>query len=178
MVCGLGAIALHMGVVLWQIHGLEQAAAAFEAAPTHGNFINFFVNHASPMGVGLPADAMTQVEKQLMDGDKSIAAELIVNMKQAITMIRDNHSVVGASGCVFGIMVAFAFNFPNAQMSFLFLPFSMSAKTFVLIALVVEIVQGMTNRSGDNVAHFAHLGGALLGTLLILAWYGDLRKLK
>lgn len=175
LACGLGAVALHMAVTMWQLHGLEQAAAAFELAPTHGHFVDFFINHANKMGVGLNEEVMAQVEAQLMNGDKSIAPELTKNMQDAVVMIRDSHRVVGASGCVFGVMVAFAFLFPNQEMGFFMLPFRMSSRTFVGLMLLTEVIRGISDVPGDNVAHFAHLGGALLGTLVILGWYGELR---
>ena len=81
-----------------------------------------------------------------------------------------NINVVGASGAVFGILAAFAMYFPNTQIFLLFPPIPLRAKYFVLIYAFFELVQGVGNFQGDNVAHFAHLGGALFGYLLVKYW--------
>ena len=77
---------------------------------------------------------------------------------------------VGASGAIFGILLAFAMVFPNAKMMLIFLPVPIKAKYFVPVYALIELVLGVTSISGDNVAHFAHLGGALFGLILILIW--------
>lgn len=77
---------------------------------------------------------------------------------------------VGASGAVFGILLAFGMLFPNARLMLLFPPIPMKAKWFVIIYGALELVLGVANFSGDNVAHFAHLGGMLFGIILILFW--------
>ncbi len=77
---------------------------------------------------------------------------------------------VGASGAVFGILLAFGMLFPNARLMLLFPPIPIKAKWFVIGYGVVELVLGVANFSGDNIAHFAHLGGMLFGIVLILWW--------
>lgn len=77
---------------------------------------------------------------------------------------------VGASGAVFGVLLAFGILFPNAQLMLLFPPIPMKAKWFVIGYGVMELFMGVANFSGDNVAHFAHLGGMLFGIILILYW--------
>lgn len=79
-------------------------------------------------------------------------------------------TTVGASGAVYGILLAFAMMFPNERMFVIPIPFPIKAKYFVIIFCVLELVLGMSNNAGDNVAHFAHLGGVLFGLLLILYW--------
>lgn len=77
---------------------------------------------------------------------------------------------VGASGAVFGILLAFGMLFPNARLMLLFPPIPMKAKWFVIIYGLLELTLGVANFSGDNIAHFAHLGGMLFGIILILYW--------
>jgi membrane associated rhomboid family serine protease len=81
-----------------------------------------------------------------------------------------NSVTVGASGSVFGILLAFGMLFPNAQLFIIPFPFPIKAKWFVIGYGLLELVFGVANRSGDNVAHFAHLGGMLFGILMILYW--------
>jgi len=80
-----------------------------------------------------------------------------------------NVGTVGASGSVFGILLAFGMMFPNALVYLYFL-FPIKAKWVVIGYGAIELWLGIANRSGDNVAHFAHLGGMLFGLILILLW--------
>ena len=81
-----------------------------------------------------------------------------------------NVPTVGASGAVFGILAAFATLFPNVKVMLLFPPIPMKAKYLVLGYIAFEIYRIIQNAPNDNVAHFAHLGGALIGYLLISSW--------
>lgn len=76
---------------------------------------------------------------------------------------------VGASGAIYGLLLAYGMLFPNNVMGLIFPPIQLKAKYFVLIFGALEFVLGISN-TGDNVAHFAHLGGMLFGVLLILYW--------
>ena len=79
-------------------------------------------------------------------------------------------NVVGASGSLFGLLLAFGMMFPNQHIFLLFFPFPIKAKYFVLGYGLIELFSGIQNSQGDNVAHFAHLGGMLFGYLLIRLW--------
>jgi membrane associated rhomboid family serine protease len=78
--------------------------------------------------------------------------------------------MVGASGAVYGVMVAFAVLYPNETLMFLFIPYPIKAKYLVPIMVGLDVVLGLGSFSGDNVAHFAHIGGALVGLLMIFIW--------
>lgn len=78
--------------------------------------------------------------------------------------------MVGASGAIFGIIAAFSTLFPDAKLMFMFIPFPIKAKYLTPIIIVVSIVLGFGQFSGDNIAHFAHLGGALIGFLFVWNW--------
>ena len=77
---------------------------------------------------------------------------------------------VGASGAVYGILLAFGMLFPNERMFIFPLPMPIKAKYFVIGYALIELFAGISNSSGDNVAHFAHLGGMLFGFILIMYW--------
>jgi membrane associated rhomboid family serine protease len=84
---------------------------------------------------------------------------------------------VGASGAVMGILVAFAFLFPNTELFILFIPFPIKAKWVVIGYIALDLFGGVARFSGDNIAHFAHLGGALTGFILVMIWNkGDRRR--
>lgn len=79
-------------------------------------------------------------------------------------------TTVGASGALFGIMLAFGWLFPDAKMFLMFIPIPIPARIFVGLYAVSELFFGVVNFSGDNIAHFAHLGGMIFGLVLILIW--------
>jgi membrane associated rhomboid family serine protease len=80
-----------------------------------------------------------------------------------------NTPTVGASGAIYGLLVGYAMLFPDSRMTLIFPPVTLSAKWMVIIFIVIELFTGVFGRV-MNVAHFAHLGGALFGWLLILFW--------
>jgi membrane associated rhomboid family serine protease len=80
-----------------------------------------------------------------------------------------NSVTIGASGAVFGILLAFGMLFPNTML-YIYFAIPIKAKWFVILYGAVELYSGIANSSGDNVAHFAHLGGMLFGFILIKFW--------
>lgn len=78
--------------------------------------------------------------------------------------------VVGASGSLFGLLIAFGMLFPNAEMMIMFIPIPIKAKYLVAGYGAIELFSGIHNSAADNVAHFAHLGGMLFGFILIMVW--------
>ncbi|HQO49783.1 MAG TPA: rhomboid family intramembrane serine protease [Bacteroidales bacterium] len=97
-------------------------------------------------------------------------------LRQAVEFIQSyreyymNQSVVvGASGAVFGILLAFGMMFPNAII-YIYFAFPLKAKYFVILYGLFELFEGVMNRPGNNIAHFAHLGGMFFGYFLILYW--------
>ncbi len=79
-------------------------------------------------------------------------------------------NTVGASGAIYGILLAFGMLFPNQQMFIFPIPVPIKAKYFVIGYAALELYLGFSNNPNDNVAHFAHLGGMLFGFFLILYW--------
>lgn len=81
--------------------------------------------------------------------------------------------VVGASGAVFGLLLAFGMLFPNTRLMLLFPPIPIKAKYFVFGYGAIELLLALQNAQGDRVAHFAHLGGMLFGYFLLKRWQQD-----
>ncbi len=90
----------------------------------------------------------------------------IIPMKEYLNYM----TTVGASGAVYAILLAFGMLFPNNSIFIFPLPFPIKAKYFVIGYAVIELVLGISNNAGDNVAHFAHLGGMIFGFILIMYW--------
>jgi membrane associated rhomboid family serine protease len=87
----------------------------------------------------------------------------------------DFYPTLGASGGVFGLLLAFAALYPQARVAFLFVPVLIPARIAVVGYMILELVLGVTGTQA-SVAHFAHLGGALVGFLLILYWRSRMRR--
>ncbi|MDR0811023.1 MAG: rhomboid family intramembrane serine protease [Paludibacter sp.] len=92
---------------------------------------------------------------------------LLIDLKENFV---DAHITVGASGSVFGILLAFGWLFPQAELYMFFIPIPIKARLAVTIYAVAELFLGVANFSFDNIAHFAHLGGMLFGAILIWIW--------
>ena len=82
--------------------------------------------------------------------------------------------MVGASGAIYGLLVAYAFMFPNAELMLMFIPIPIKAKYFIPVLLMYDLYSGVTGSSifggSTGIAHFAHLGGALIGFLMMWYW--------
>ncbi len=100
----------------------------------------------------------------------AIDATIVQTGWETTRMLLNNVITIGASGAVFGILLAFGMLFPNAELFIMFIPIPVKAKYFVIFYGVVELFLGVGNFSGDNIAHFAHLGGMLFGFFLIRYW--------
>lgn len=78
--------------------------------------------------------------------------------------------MLGASGAIFGLLVAFGMLYPNAELMLMFIPVPVKAKYFIPVYILIELTLGVANIAGDSVAHYAHLGGALIGFILVKIW--------
>jgi membrane associated rhomboid family serine protease len=87
-----------------------------------------------------------------------------------IGQMTNSFLTIGASGAVFGILLAFGMLFPNVELMLIPIPIPIKAKWFVIGYGVLELTLGLANFSGDPIAHFAHLGGLLFGVIIILYW--------
>lgn len=77
---------------------------------------------------------------------------------------------LGASGAIMGVMIAFAYLFPNTELYIMLIPIPVKAKWAMLGLAAVDLFGGVSQISGDNIAHFAHLGGAITGFIIVLIW--------
>lgn len=103
---------------------------------------------------------------------QAVAANYGFSVMQMVAMNPSANQLVtiGASGAVFGVLLAFGMLFPDVPLYVMFVPIPIKAKYFVIFYGLVELFMGVVNFRGDNVAHFAHLGGMLFGLLMILYW--------
>jgi len=101
-----------------------------------------------------------------------VTDSLVVQSLEAFQKAQEinRSTMVGASGAIFGVLVAFGMLYPNAELMIMFIPVPVKAKYIIPVYIVIELTLGLGQFKGDNVAHFAHLGGAILGFLLIKMW--------
>ena len=110
------------------------------------------------------------VNAYTLNPDNHLAAQKIVTfLSEYRAYFLNQHVVVGASGAVFGLLLAFGMMFPNSLI-YVYFAIPIKAKWFVILYGAMELFSGIYNRPGDNVAHFAHLGGMLFGYLIIVYW--------
>ena len=133
------------------------------------NYLQFSSGYDSLLTLGL---ADFQIKDILETGSYSNQYPGL-NEQMLIEFYRTYHApMVGASGAIYGVLVAFAISYPNTKLFLLFIPFPIAAKFFVPVLLLLDLFSGVTGVSlfGGGIAHFAHLGGALVGFLLVLYW--------
>jgi membrane associated rhomboid family serine protease len=165
LVTGVGAAALHTFVNYLNISGMQNAIEAYINTPSPellDHFVKKHLTNPSPQVI----DFITSwYDKPTV---ASFAAEGQQLMERILQMTMDIPTV-GASGAIFGILLAFGMLFPNTQLMLLFPPIPIKAKYFVIGYGAIELYLGIT-QPGSNIAHFAHLGGMLFGFILIKYW--------
>ena len=166
MITGLGAVLLHIIVTWIDIAQMQSTVALFVESPSPELFDKFARSNLSN-----PSKSLLGFISQYYSNPEN--PYLINQAKQfcyAIVQHRMDIPVIGASGAVFGVLLAFGMMFPNTELMLLFPPIPIKAKWFVIGYGILELWLGVANRSGDNVAHFAHLGGMIFGFILIKYW--------
>lgn len=158
LLTGLGAGLIYSAVTTWEVN------AGLNALVEQG-----FNREALETGLDIRdgnAALMTMIQGAGRAVNETVGKEL------AEVYMAYNAPVVGASGALYGILTAFGILFPNAKLALIFLPVPVAAKYFIPALLLMDLFSGVTGFSifGGGIAHFAHLGGALIGFLLMRHW--------
>ena len=163
-VCGLGAAAL-LTLINWiSISSIQDAFIAYKNTPSPDAFLKFVTEYFPQYKVNSAAISEWRLDPsntQYINGTYKL-------IQEAITA-KINIPTVGASGAIFGLLLAFGMMFPNSLL-YVYFAIPVKAKYFVIFYGAIELYAGVMNEPGDNVAHFAHLGGMLFGLLLIIYW--------
>ncbi len=164
-VTGLGAIALHTFVNYLEFSSMQNTITAFTNTPAPEILDKFVNKHLQN-----PSTQLLDFVSNWYDdpSNASFASEGHKIMEQVMKLNIDVPTV-GASGAIFGVLLAFGMLFPNTQLMLLFPPIPIKAKYFVIGYGLIELYFGLKN-PGSNIAHFAHLGGMLFGFFLIKYW--------
>lgn len=104
------------------------------------------------------------------------ASTYSLSMAEVVQAYKNEYSMIGASGAIMGVMAAFAYLFPNTEMFIMFIPIPVKAKYVIPIFVLIDLFGGINPTPGDNIGHFAHLGGAIVGFLLVYFWNKTNRK--
>jgi membrane associated rhomboid family serine protease len=171
-VCGIGAGLLNSAVGWLEIHRLMEQYYAFQNAPSPALLAQLVERQ-----LGHPAQWVWEVVDNWTNNPDS--QQYIVAGKQLfrqIVELKVNVPMIGASGAIFGILLAFGMLFPNTELYLMFIPIPIKAKYFVLGYGLLELFLGMQNSATDNVAHFAHLGGMLFGFFMVKYWSKNRRR--
>ncbi len=165
-VTGLGAAALHSLVNYISLKGIHTDLTALVNTPSPDLFLAFvreYLPNASP-------EINELINSYSEFPNNSAIQANVIAIADKIFQLHLNTPTVGASGAVFGVLLAFGMLFPNTQLMLLFPPIPIKAKYFVIGYGAIELFAVVMPRSGDNVAHFAHLGGMIFGYILIKYW--------
>jgi membrane associated rhomboid family serine protease len=174
IITGLGAALTHYVVVYFEMQPTLIAINSFLDNPTNEGLKTFMASsnfHISSGNIaGLTNEFIAKYNLLMAEGNKTEALQSAVNfISEYKTEFVNAPVVVGASGALFGLLLAFGMMFPNSLI-FIYFLLPIKAKYFVIIYGAIELFSGFSKISGDNVAHFAHLGGMLFGYLLIIYW--------
>jgi membrane associated rhomboid family serine protease len=170
---GLGAALTHYLVVYYQLKPVLDAISTYIDHPSAIAF-KAFLDDPNLFSLGIENVQYNFHEfvgkyNELLVTDAGAAQQLSIDfMQQYKVDFLNAPVVVGASGAVFGLLLAFGMTFPN-NIIYVYFAIPMKAKYFVMLYGAIELYSGISN-SSDNVAHFAHLGGMLFGILMILYW--------
>ncbi|MBW3130247.1 MULTISPECIES: rhomboid family intramembrane serine protease [Hymenobacter] len=164
LICGVGAGVLYSGVRYYELDKMNQARMEFRQDPSSGNYADFFRTY-------LPeAEGYRENARILQESPTPANIAQATENVDGIYNQSFNVPMLGASGAVFGILMAFAYLFPNTELMLLFIPFPIKAKYMVFGYAAFELIQGVYRVPGDTVAHFAHLGGMLIGFIVLKIW--------
>lgn len=131
---------------------------------------------AELMNSGYTKEQLNDLLNMGMNGNLNISY-IRVHDKTLYNFVLGNLTpVVGASGAVYGLLAGFAYLFPNTQLMLLFPPIPIKAKWLVLFLVGIALYSSFSSSEGDNVAHLAHLGGALVGFIIVLFWQKNTRN--
>ena len=171
--CGLGAVLLQSSINYFQ---LQQTLAGANGLHLSQNTMHQVLNVDFIQGNYFNKEAFKNAIQPILEqaGKWNMIQQTSFDslFKSAMAV---NGAMLGASGAIYGLLIAFAFMFPNAQLGLMFIPIPIPAKYFVPAIVGIDVFLGLKGESlfgdgGTGVAHFAHVGGAISGFLIMWLW--------
>ncbi len=162
----LGAGLIYSMVHFAEVYPFVSLARDFLARPDPDLFVKVLAE-----GRGLvPQTALEFVDAYSRHPENEAYRQAAENATRDLIYLRENAPMVGASGAVYGVMLGFGYLFPNLRMMLLFPPIPVQAKYLIGFYAVAALFYAVKKVPGDNVAHYAHLGGMLVGWLILRLW--------
>ena len=175
LITGIGAGLVHYFVIFLDVNPVVTAINNFISDPSTASLQDFARSHQFRISEysGSIYQQFIEFERSYTvllnnPGDRHALQSSVNFMVDYREYILNLHNVIGASGAVFGILLAFGMLFPNSII-YLYFFIRMKAKYFVIMYGIAELVFGITGQGG-NIAHFAHLGGMFFGFIMIRYW--------
>ncbi len=167
--CGLGAALLHTGVNYLQLQSILDSVSNLNLSKAD---LHLILNADYP-SLFDSSGQMKPGEVATILNNAKCTQEQFNLLAEAGQIVQSR--VIGASGAIYGLLTAFAFMFPNAELALMFIPVPIKAKYFVPGILFIDLFLGFKGTSlfgsgGTGIAHFAHIGGAIAGFLMMLYW--------
>lgn len=166
LITGLGAAAIHLLVNYLHLHAIQADAVAMLNTPSPQSFAAFVTKHFPEYYDQVYANFL---DKWFLVPNNSDYIQQAAEYTKQLIQLQTNIPTVGASGAVYGVLLAFGMLFPNTVLMLLIPPIPIKAKWMVIIYGGLELFLGLT-QPGSNIAHFAHLGGMIFGFILIKYW--------
>lgn len=163
--CGIGAALIQLASLWFQYNDLLNQFMSLKAHPTPDGMIAFY----SQFGLNRDPNSTAALQNYVDNPDSAGSLHLVIQYISAFTYGIISSPTIGASGAVFGILAAFVFLFPNTYI-YLYFFIPIKAKWIGLLYFGSEVFSAVQNSPTDNIAHWAHLGGGLVGFLLVLTW--------
>ncbi len=167
-VTGIGAAVVQVLAGWWDISTMQAAADLYSRQPTVDGFVAFVKEYFPAYYEGHDMIRGLISQWSASPGNQDLAVTSVQYVHDLIR-IRMDVPTIGASGAVYGILLAFGMIFPNMLVYIYFL-FPIKAKWLVILYGGIELFTGLSRNPSDNIAHFAHLGGMVFGFFLIMYW--------
>ena len=170
IISALGALVFYAGYSTWEMYQMKQEILAEPDGAAILNFLNEIILEAGNTGAELKGVFENKMGEAI-DND-------MYNFSASNPYIYGDYvysgfvPMVGASGAIYGILVAFAVLFPNTQLMLLFPPIPIKAKYLVGFLMIISLYFSFVE-DGSNIAHLAHLGGGVIGFILVKFWQKD-----
>ncbi|PIQ47600.1 MAG: rhomboid family intramembrane serine protease [Cytophagales bacterium CG12_big_fil_rev_8_21_14_0_65_40_12] len=166
MVTGVGAGLFYTGANYIEVSAIKNDVESFLDQPSSEEFNRLIAKH----NVYKPEYIYPFIDDYSRNEDSPQLRQQAIQYARGLYAFFGDYPMVGASGAVFGILAAFALLFPNTELFLLFIPFPIKAKYLVTVYILYELFSEFQRSPGDNVAHLAHIGGALIAFFLVTYW--------
>lgn len=167
LITGLGAGIIYNAIEFVRINNIRNDVEAYIISPNPSDFNRLIIDHID--------NANPKIFSFIDEFDRNpdneyLEEQSVVYARQLYTETLNFGSMLGASGAIYGILMAFGMLFPNTELMLLFPPIPIKAKYLALGLGLIALFSGLNRSPGDNVAHFAHLGGMVFAFIMIKYW--------